>query len=191
MSRPQRALTVAEARAIDLEAHERFGMPTALLMENAARSVADVARLMGRRFVILCGAGNNGGDGLAVARHLGFARCAIHLLGEPDPARAPDAALQREMRQLKAEREAQAQRLAELGAAGGGRVGAAGRLADLADGKRGGDAAQRGLPPRGSAAGHCHATLAVSAHASEMVLIDNENPRRCVRVLLCPSSQPR
>jgi len=96
VSRPQRALTVAEARAIDLEAHERFGMPTALLMENAARSVADVARSMGQRFVVLCGAGNNGGDGLAVARPLGFARCAIHLLGEPDPARAPDAALPRE-----------------------------------------------------------------------------------------------
>ena len=90
----QRLLSVAEARAIDRDAHERLGMPTILLMENAARSVAEVARGLGSQFVILCGAGNNGGDGLAVARHLGFARCAVHLLGEPDPARAPDAALQ-------------------------------------------------------------------------------------------------
>lgn len=89
-----RVLTVAEARAIDRDAHERLGMPTLLLMENAARSVAEVARTLGERFVILCGAGNNGGDGLCCARHLGISRCAIHLLGEPDPERAPDAALQ-------------------------------------------------------------------------------------------------
>ncbi len=44
-------------------------------MENAARSVVDVARGMLRReklrsALILCGGGNNGGDGLAIARHL-------------------------------------------------------------------------------------------------------------------------
>lgn len=88
-------LTVAQARAIDDDACERLGMPTALLMENAARSVAEVARSLGDRFVVLCGSGSNGGDGLAAARHLGLARCAIYLLAEPDPARAPDAALQR------------------------------------------------------------------------------------------------
>jgi ADP-dependent NAD(P)H-hydrate dehydratase / NAD(P)H-hydrate epimerase len=87
-------LSVAEARRIDRDAVERLGMPSVLLMENAAIGVAAVARTMGERFVVLCGAGNNGGDGLAVARHLGFGRCAVHLLAEPDPARAPDAALQ-------------------------------------------------------------------------------------------------
>ncbi len=89
-----RVLSVAEARAIDRDACQRLGMPTILLMENAARSVAEHARRLGDRFVILAGAGNNGGDGLAAARHLGAARCAIHLLAEPDPAKAPDAALQ-------------------------------------------------------------------------------------------------
>ncbi|MCA8976816.1 MAG: NAD(P)H-hydrate epimerase, partial [Planctomycetes bacterium] len=87
-------ISVAEARAIDRDAAARLQMPTILLMENAARSVAEVARTLGERYVILCGAGNNGGDGLAVARHLGPDRCAVHLLGEPDPDRAPDAALQ-------------------------------------------------------------------------------------------------
>jgi NAD(P)H-hydrate epimerase len=89
-----RVLSVAEARAIDRDAVERLGMPTLLLMENAARSVAEVAKTLGDRFVVLAGAGNNGGDGLAAARHLGLSRCAVHLLAEPDPARAPDAALQ-------------------------------------------------------------------------------------------------
>ncbi len=97
MSAGRQALSVAAARDIDRDAHERLGMPTALLMENAARSVAEVAGSLGARFVVLCGAGNNGGDGLAVARHLGHARCAIHMLAEPDPARAPDAALQRDI----------------------------------------------------------------------------------------------
>jgi NAD(P)H-hydrate epimerase len=62
-------------------------------MENAARGVAEVAASLGAEFVILCGPGNNGGDGLAAARHLGPA-ARVHLLAEPDPERAPDAALQ-------------------------------------------------------------------------------------------------
>lgn len=89
-----RLLSVAEARAIDVDAATRLGMPTLLLMENAARSVAEAAAALGERFVVLAGAGNNGGDGLAAARHLGLRRCAIHLLAEPDADKAPDAALQ-------------------------------------------------------------------------------------------------
>lgn len=87
-------LTVAAARAIDHDAATRLGMPTLLLMENAARSVAEAAAALGERFVVLCGSGNNGGDGLAAVRHLGAARCRVHLLAEPDPQRAADAALQ-------------------------------------------------------------------------------------------------
>lgn len=90
----ERVLTVAEARAIDTDAAQRLGLPTLVLMENAARSVAEVARTLGERFVIFAGSGNNGGDGLAAARHLGWRRCTIHLLAEPDPAKSPDAALQ-------------------------------------------------------------------------------------------------
>jgi hydroxyethylthiazole kinase-like uncharacterized protein yjeF len=86
-------LTAAQARQLDRDAVERFKMPSILLMENAARAVADEARCLGEQFVILCGPGNNGGDGLAVARHLGR-RAKVFLLAEPDPVRAPDAALQ-------------------------------------------------------------------------------------------------
>lgn len=87
-------LSIAQARAIDVDAAVRLQMPTLLLMENAARSVAEVARTLGERFVVLAGAGNNGGDGLAAVRHLGIARCIVHLLAEPDAHKAPDAALQ-------------------------------------------------------------------------------------------------
>jgi len=88
-----RTLTIAQARQLDLDAVQRYLMPSILLMENAARGVADEARCLGDRFVILCGAGNNGGDGMAAARHLGR-QAEVYLLAAPDRARAPDAALQ-------------------------------------------------------------------------------------------------
>ncbi len=94
MSKPKQAsISVAEARQIDSDAVERLGMPSILLMENAARSAAELAATMGDGFLIYCGPGNNGGDGLAMARHLG-AGARVYLLAEPDPERSPDAALQ-------------------------------------------------------------------------------------------------
>lgn len=88
-----RALSVEGARELDRRAFAELGLPTLLLMENAARGVAERARALGSRWVILCGAGNNGGDGLAAARHLGY-EAEVFLLAEPDPERCPDAALQ-------------------------------------------------------------------------------------------------
>ena len=74
-------LTRAQARAVDEIAATRFSMPTVLLMENAARSAAAVAwRLLGNKpgeVLILCGPGNNGGDGLGLARHLANRGCGI------------------------------------------------------------------------------------------------------------------
>lgn len=93
-------ITSEQARAIDRDASERLCMPTILLMENASRAVADAVRVLGDRCVILCGSGNNGGDGLAAARHLGRDRCLIHLLSEPCATRSPDAHLQ--LRMLRA-----------------------------------------------------------------------------------------
>ena len=66
-------LTREQAREIDRRCAEEFHLPTIVLMENAARAVADAARQwLGakRRILIICGGGNNGGDGLAAARHL-------------------------------------------------------------------------------------------------------------------------
>lgn len=68
-----RILTADEMRAVDRRAIEELGIPGLVLMENAAIGVADA---LGARFpeastvAILCGPGNNGGDGLALARHL-------------------------------------------------------------------------------------------------------------------------
>ncbi|HEX4612283.1 MAG TPA: NAD(P)H-hydrate epimerase [Urbifossiella sp.] len=66
-------LTRAQARDLDRRAVEEFGMPGVCLMENAGRGAADLlARLNPDRLptVILCGPGNNGGDGFVIARHL-------------------------------------------------------------------------------------------------------------------------
>ena len=87
------SISVAEARQIDRDAVEHLGIPSIVLMENAAKAAASVAATMGEQWVVYCGPGNNGGDGLAMARHLGrLAR--VFLMSEPDPQRYPDAALQ-------------------------------------------------------------------------------------------------
>ena len=67
--------TAAEMRALDLRAIEKLGIPGPRLMENAGRGAAALiarewAPVRGKRVVILCGKGNNGGDGVVVARHL-------------------------------------------------------------------------------------------------------------------------
>jgi len=64
-----------QLREIDSRATADYHIPGIVLMENAARAVADEAcrMLAGEccgKVLILCGGGNNGGDGLATARHL-------------------------------------------------------------------------------------------------------------------------
>ena len=68
-------LTREQVRRIDRIAVDRYRIPSIVLMENAARQLADQADAMldaadGRAALVVCGGGNNGGDGLAAARHL-------------------------------------------------------------------------------------------------------------------------
>jgi len=69
----QPILTAEQMRAADRAAMERYGLPSLVLMENAARSAAAIIRQRypdAYHITILCGSGNNGGDGFALARHL-------------------------------------------------------------------------------------------------------------------------
>lgn len=66
-------LDAAQMRNIDQRATERFGVPSIVLMENAAIAVVDALFEHypdSDRVAIFCGTGANGGDGFAVARHL-------------------------------------------------------------------------------------------------------------------------
>ncbi|MBI4115595.1 MAG: NAD(P)H-hydrate epimerase [Candidatus Omnitrophica bacterium] len=69
-----RAVTAAEMREIDRRTIEEFGIPSYELMEKAGKAVAEeTAKLAGpqpKKILILAGKGNNGGDGLVVARYL-------------------------------------------------------------------------------------------------------------------------
>ena len=70
-----KALTAAEMREVDRLTTERYGVPSLTLMENAGTSIAQFigqkfSRLERRRAIVLCGRGNNGGDGFVAARKL-------------------------------------------------------------------------------------------------------------------------
>ncbi len=90
-------LTPAQAVELDRAAQAR-GIPAEALMERAGRGVAQAAvdlvgGTYGRRAVVVCGKGNNGGDGLVAARHL--ARwgmgVAVVMIEVPEDLREPAA----------------------------------------------------------------------------------------------------
>lgn len=66
-------VSAAEMREIDRVTSERFGVPSLTLMENAGTAVADFVSShhpRANRIGVICGKGNNGGDGFVVARKL-------------------------------------------------------------------------------------------------------------------------
>jgi ADP-dependent NAD(P)H-hydrate dehydratase / NAD(P)H-hydrate epimerase len=87
-----KVLTAAQMREIDRRTQE-LGIPGLILMENAGHRVVEFleeafAPLASHRIAVLCGKGNNGGDGLVVARQL-FTRVrpqALDVLVAADPA---------------------------------------------------------------------------------------------------------
>ena len=64
---PSRSLSSAQVKELDRLASERFGISLDWLMEAAGWAAA---RMCDGPTAVVCGAGNNGGDGLAAARHL-------------------------------------------------------------------------------------------------------------------------
>ncbi len=95
-------VSAAEMREIDRATSERFGVPSLTLMENAG---AAVARFVlsdyphAERVGIVCGKGNNGGDGFVVARKLVEAGRAVRilLLCDPEEIRGDAAAMFQKM----------------------------------------------------------------------------------------------
>ena len=86
-----KVLTAAQMREVDRLTIER-GIPGLILMENAAAGVVEFlasrfAPLSTHRIAVICGKGNNGGDGLAVARqlHTRFRPRALHVVLAADP----------------------------------------------------------------------------------------------------------
>jgi len=101
MSPASLVLSRSAVRELDRLTVERYGIPSIVLMENAARSCAEAARAMlpttspvlaspPASVLVVCGTGNNGGDGLAIARHLhnDGREVRIVLTGEPMTADA-------------------------------------------------------------------------------------------------------
>lgn len=91
-------LTRSQVREIDRLSTERYHVPGIVLMENAARGAAGVACEMlgpgrGKSVLAVCGGGNNGGDGLAVARHLHNRGHRVSLALTIDPAKYKGDAL--------------------------------------------------------------------------------------------------
>jgi ADP-dependent NAD(P)H-hydrate dehydratase / NAD(P)H-hydrate epimerase len=117
-----KVLTAAEMRDVDRLTTERYGIPSLALMENAGRSVAEFIRdqfapLGRRRIVVLCGKGNNGGDGFVVARHLRKMSANVSVLLFADPKEIKgDAA--RNLARLK--RTVKVQRFGAQGSPSGG-----------------------------------------------------------------------
>ncbi|MGS0765435.1 NAD(P)H-hydrate dehydratase [Syntrophomonas curvata] len=84
-------LKADEMKAIDQEASSEYGIPSIILMENAGlRTLEVIEEILGesknKSIIILAGRGNNGGDGLVIARHLlnSGAAVKVFLTGKAD-----------------------------------------------------------------------------------------------------------
>lgn len=70
-------------REIDRKTIHLFGIPALILMEHAGKATADIAlkqTSINNRIIVLCGAGNNGGDGMVAARWLSHFKKKVEVL---------------------------------------------------------------------------------------------------------------
>lgn len=95
------SLSRSQVREVDRLAIEMYGIPSIVLMENAARNAAQfILSRFGESLpiAVVCGSGNNGGDGYAIARHLVNAGRPLEIFETSDPRRlGGDAAVNREI----------------------------------------------------------------------------------------------
>ncbi|MDA0974918.1 MAG: NAD(P)H-hydrate epimerase [Phycisphaerales bacterium] len=125
--RPRRRTLVLDrdgARRLDAAMHDRMGVSGLLLMERASLGVAAeiLARIdegllpeptRSRPVLIVCGGGNNGGDGFAIARHLAVEGVPVEIAALAATKRGGDAAVMRR----SAERLADLSNLIRFGSA--------------------------------------------------------------------------
>ena len=104
----QKTVTVKEIQDLDKIAIEQYGIPSLVLMENAGCLVAgEVIRLVKRiktpYVCVVCGLGNNAGDGFVVARHLWEAgiKTRVFLIGQGNRLKADAAVNYRILKKLK------------------------------------------------------------------------------------------
>lgn len=102
-------ISSSEMREIDYQAINHYGIPSIVLMENAGiRTVEVIDEILqnhrGRNVVVLAGKGNNGGDGLVIARHLLNSGMSVDtfVLGFPDAMTADAYTNYRILENLKA-----------------------------------------------------------------------------------------
>lgn len=89
------SLTAGQMQALDKMAITKIGIPSLVLMENAGRQTAEAVRAYTKRKTrpavgIVCGLGNNAGDGFVTARHLldSGVRLTVFLIGTAEQLKA-------------------------------------------------------------------------------------------------------
>ena len=95
-------VTAAEMREIDRLTSEKYGVPSLTLMENAGTAVAEFIPRhadSAKRITVLCGKGNNGGDGFVTARVLKERghKVEVVLLAEPDELKGDAAVMYKKL----------------------------------------------------------------------------------------------
>lgn len=100
-------VTVAQMQEIDRRSETEFGVSSLRLMENAGRAVAqEILKIikdspLGQSLIIVCGKGNNGGDGMAVARYLHAANIPVKVFCVESLNKPPKPEVKTQIEKLK------------------------------------------------------------------------------------------
>jgi hydroxyethylthiazole kinase-like uncharacterized protein yjeF len=107
----QLLITAGQMQEFDRAAIQRFAIPGLLLMENAGRAFVDQLQqqcgpLTGKTIDVVCGKGNNGGDGFVIARHLVSRGAVVRvlLLARPSEVKGDAAVNLTSVRRISARR---------------------------------------------------------------------------------------